>query len=165
VGEESTVGAVIDGDTGASVTDSGSDTGSLVVDGLEFNGDYQGWYEMVVWIGEYSDTCEGQAWITMDVESETQITGESSCEFHGLAAEYLKLRDTYIGGFTGSLTDSPAAEGSALAEMGDMGKVSVPWVGSFDDTSLDGSFAGSTTLPVEGYELDIEFTGAFSVMR
>jgi hypothetical protein len=161
----SSVGSVVDGDSGASGSDSAADTGEAPIEGSEFNGDYQGWYEMVVTLSGYSDTCEGQAEITMDVESEPQINGESSCDFHGMAAEYLGLRDTYIGGLSGILTDSPAAEGSALSEMGDMGKVSVPWEGSFDEDTLTGGFVGTTTLTIEGYDLEIEFTGAFSVMR
>ena len=168
-GDPSTEAGVLSSDTGRAGSDTADsaepDSSGQDSEGIEHNGEYQGWYEMVLGLGDYSDTCEGQIWISVDVDTEPQITGSSECEFHGLAAEYFKLRDTYTSGMSGTVTEAPQAEGSVVAELGPMGEVAVPWTGSFDDDTLVGELSGSTTLTIEGYELDIAFSGAFSAMR
>ena len=153
------------GDTAAGDTSAITDTGQVPAEDGVFDGEYSGWYEMQIGLGDYSDTCEGQVSITVDGSADVQISGESECEFHGIAAEYLGLRDTYLSTVSGSIMDDGTAEGAVEAEMGDLKAISVPWEGSFEGDELSASFSGVSTLDVEGYSVDVDFAGEFSVLR
>ena len=168
-GDESTTASVVELDTGeAGEGDSPSpeDTGQISDRAGNFDGEYSGWYELEIGLGEYSDICEGQVSITVDGEADVQVVGESECEFHGIAAEYLGLRDTYLSTVSGSIQDEARAGGSVWAEMGELEPILVPWEGVFEGgDELSANFSGRSTLDLDGYEVDVDFEGEFSVIR
>ena len=166
-GDGEALGTVRVDEPGSSVADSGpgADSGTSSTEGSEHDGEYLGWYEMVVTIWGYPDTCEGQAQVVMDAESESQITGESSCEFHGWMADKLELRDTYFSTLQGNLTEGSAVEGVMESDLGSLETLAETWTGEFDDGKLTGGVSGSTAVTIEGYDIEIEFEAEFSVTR